>query len=93
MTFEVLDPTPEFKPEGGDIAPRLATLEGKTIGLLDNGKVRVGRFYDFVEEILTKDYAVRGVMRRDKRGASSPMSTELLEEMLTCDAVLSAVGD
>ena len=38
MTFRVLDPTPEKAPPAGHLAPRLATLEGKTIGFISNGK-------------------------------------------------------
>ena len=34
MTFRVLDPTPEKAPPIGQLAPRLAALEGKTIALM-----------------------------------------------------------
>ncbi len=38
MTFRVLDPTPEKAPPAGQLAPRLDTLQGKTIGFISNGK-------------------------------------------------------
>ena len=37
MTFRVLDPTAEKAPPAGKAAPRLASLEGKTIGFISNG--------------------------------------------------------
>ena len=36
MTFDVLDPTNEKTSDGADLAPRLASLEGKTIGIVTN---------------------------------------------------------
>ena len=45
MTFRVLDPTPEKAPPAGQLAPRLATLEGKTVGFISNGKEGTKGFF------------------------------------------------
>ena len=42
MPITVLDPTAEVVTPAGGMAPPLRSLAGKTIGLLDNGKVNVG---------------------------------------------------
>ncbi len=91
--MKVLDPTPERPAEAASPAPALTGLAGARIGLLDNGKIRVDRFCDFVEEILRTEYGVADVVRVRKRNASAPAPSEIMGELLACDAVISAVGD
>ena len=91
--MQVLDPTPERPAEATRPAPALAALAGARIGLLDNSKIRVDRFCDFVEEILRTEYGVADVIRCRKRNASAPAPGDIIGELLTCDAVISAVGD
>ena len=90
--MQVLDPTPE-RPAEARPAPGLAGLAGARIGLLDNSKIRVDRFCDFVEEILRTEYGVADVIRLRKRNASAPAPEDIIGELLACDAVISAVGD
>jgi len=91
--MQVLDPTPERPAEAASRAPALTALAGTRIGLLDNSKIRVDRFCDFVEEILRAEYGVADVVRRRKRNASAPAPDDVLADLLTCDALISAVGD
>ena len=91
--MQVLDPTPEHPAEATPPAPALAALAGARIGLLDNSKIRVDRFCDFVEEILRTEYGVADVVRRRKRNASAPAPDDVLFDLLTCDGLISAVGD
>jgi hypothetical protein len=91
--MQVLDPTPEQPAEAAPLAPALAGLAGARIGLLDNSKIRVDRFCDFVEEILRADYGVAEVVRRRKGNASAPAPDEIMGDLLACDGVISAVGD
>ena len=91
--MQVLDPTPDRPPEAADRAQPLAGLAGTRIGLLDNSKIKVDRFCDFVEEILRTEYGVADVVRRRKRNASAPAPDEIMSDLLACDGVISAVGD
>jgi hypothetical protein len=91
--MKVLDPTAEGPAATVSPAPPLSKLAGARIGLLDNGKIRVDRFCDFVEEILRTEYGVADVVRRRKRNASAPAPDDVLADLLTCDGVISAVGD
>jgi hypothetical protein len=91
--MQVLDPTPERPAETTAPARALTGLAGARIGLLDNSKIRVDRFCDFVEEILRTEYGVADVVRRRKRNASAPAPDEVMGELLACDAVISAIGD
>ncbi len=91
--MQVLDPTPDGPAGAASRAPALADLAGARIALLDNSKIRVDRFCDFVEEILRAEYGVADVVRRRKRNASAPAPDEIMGDLLACDGVISAVGD
>lgn len=91
--MQVLDPTPERPAEAAARAPALTSLAGARVGLLDNSKIRVDRFCDFVEEILRTEYGVGDVVRRRKRNASAPAADDVMVDLVACDAVISAVGD
>jgi len=93
MTIKVLDPTAEGPAALALPAPALPTLHGARLGLLDNGKIRVDRFCDFVEEILRAEHGVAEVVRRRKRNASAPAPDDVLADLLACDGLISAVGD
>ncbi|MGQ4810387.1 hypothetical protein NKDENANG_03845 [Candidatus Entotheonellaceae bacterium PAL068K] len=89
---EILDPTvrtvDRIKP-----TPRLSSLDGKTIGLLDNSKEKADVFLTTLAERLGERFNVTTVMRRRKptysRVAPSPILAELGE---TCDCVITAMG-
>ena len=78
--LEVLDPTPERhggKPE--DTAPRLDTLEGKTVGLLWNGKALGDVALKRTAELISE--RVPNVTFKFYSG-SMPNSPKLLEDLV-----------
>ena len=89
-----LDPTDKVDYGKKAFAPRLDTLAGKTIGLLDISKAKGAFFLDRVEEVLREQYGVKDVLRRMKptvtRTAPEPLKAELREK---CDAVIEALSD
>jgi hypothetical protein len=91
--MRVLNPT--FEDTTATIARpgRLASLAGCTVGLLDNGKIRVAELLDYVEDILRTQYRVAHVLRFKKPDASRPAPSEVVAAMASCTAVISAVGD
>jgi hypothetical protein len=93
MSIRVLDPTCDDATMTSTRPDRLATLQGRTIGLLDNGKIRVYELLNHVEEILRAQYGVTNVVRLKKPDASRPAPPEVIADMKQCDAVISAVGD
>jgi hypothetical protein len=93
MRLRVLDPRLDAEGEAMTMAPPLGSLDGATLGLLDNAKIGTERFFDHVEHILRSRFGVRDVIRRRKPDSSRPAPTELLGELAGADAVLSAVGD
>lgn len=89
-----LDPTDKVERTQKVFAPRLDTLSGTTIGLLDISKSKGVFFLDRVEEVLRQQYGVKEVLRRMKptvtRPAPEAIKTELREK---CDAVIEALSD
>jgi len=93
MSLQVLDPTAEDAAVATTQAARLTSLEGRTVGLLDNGKIRVRELLDNMENILRAEHGVARVIRLKKPDASRPAPADVVAEMKAVDAVISAVGD
>jgi len=93
MTLMVLDPRQVPEGEALRLAPALPSLEGSVVGMIDNAKIGTERLFDFIEEILQKDYGVREFIRRRKPDATRPVPPQLLAEMSGADAILSSTGD
>ena len=88
----VLDPTGESRPAERERVDRPASLEGRTVGLLDISKPRGNIFLDRVEEKLTALGA--SVKRFSKPTFTKPAPVDLRHEIATsCDAVIEALAD
>jgi predicted ThiF/HesA family dinucleotide-utilizing enzyme len=75
-------------------APRLDSLRGKRIALIDNSKYNADEFLHALEGRLTQDYAVAGVERYRKVSPSVPTPPETLARLAqSCDALVHAVAD
>jgi hypothetical protein len=88
----VLDPTAEVAPGTRIPLPRLPSLDGLTIGLLDISKPRGDVFLDRLEQQLTR----RGVtiLRFAKPTFTKPAPIDLRQEIaMHCDAVIEALAD
>jgi hypothetical protein len=93
MAICVLDPTAEEAVTASPRAPRLLSLAGSTVGLLDNGKLRVHELFDELETLLRTEHGVAEVLRFKKPDFSRPMPPEVLAALQACDAVIAGVGD
>ena len=76
-------------------APRLDTLAGKTIGLLDISKPGGSVFLDHLERLLKENLGVAQVVRATKPTFTKPAPTALIEQLIAarCDAVIEALAD
>ena len=89
----VLDPTSERAPGVRARLPRLATLAGATVGLLDISKARGDVFLD---RLAAAPHASAGatVLRFRKPTFTKPAPVDLRQEIATrCDAVIEALAD
>jgi hypothetical protein len=91
-TVLVYDPTVEEASDQEGLARRAATLDGKTIGLLDNTKDLVDVLLGEVQAQLRKDFP-DARFRYFRKESVSGAAPNLLEELATCDAVVTAIGD
>ncbi len=93
-TLTVLDPTVAPMPAHASMAPRPDSLNGKTLGLLANGKRNADHLLDHVAALMAEHYQLKDIVARDKGNASRPCPDDLLQEMLArCDVVVTATGD
>lgn len=92
-TIEILDPRGTVDTQSLPIAERLDSLEGTTIGLLDNSKSNADVFLKAVGEHLQSEYGVEAIVYRRKD--KSPIPADSIADQLhsQCDAVVNAYGD
>ena len=92
MTRVVLDPTGERSPAARQRVPRPASLEGRTLALLDISKARGDVFLDRLASLL----ATRGlrVERYRKPTFAKPAPVDLRHQIATtCDVIIEALAD
>jgi hypothetical protein len=90
----VLDPTAEPEAVEASIAPRLPSLDGKVLGILDNAKPNSDRILDMVAKLLGNKYKLAAIVKRRKHSPSRGVPTELIDELSKeCHFVVTGVGD
>ena len=95
MTIRILDPTVSAEATlDTAVAKRLADLDGKVLGLLNNGKVNGDHLLDLVRARLAARYRLRDVVVIRKASASRVAEdADLARLARECDAVVTAIGD
>lgn len=91
-TTHVYEPHADESGRQDALAPRQASLDGKVIGLLNNTKDLVDVLLDEVQNLLRKDFP-KAEFRHFRKESVSGAAPDLLEELATCHAVVTAVGD
>ena len=88
----VLDPTSERHVAQRERLPRLSTLDGKTVGLLDISKPRGNVLLDRIEQKLRERGAE--VKRYSKPTFTKPAPVDLRQQIaVECGAVVEALAD
>ena len=73
---------------------RPASLEGKTLGLLENSKANSDKVLLEIGRILQEKYGFKEVRMFHKHSASLPTKSETVEDMLNgVDVLITGVGD
>lgn len=93
MTLQVLDPTNETAPPLGQPAPRLMGLVGARIGFISNGKEGTKGFFAHLDRMLREEYGVVDVITRVKSNYSAPADARIVDEIKTCNAAITGIGD
>jgi hypothetical protein len=93
MVLRVLDPTNETAPPLGQLAPRLSTLAGKTVGFISNGKEGTEGFFAHLDRMLRSEFGVAEVVHRQKSNYSAPADRDIVDEIVRWHAVVTGIGD
>ena len=93
MILRVFDPTNERKSAGGEPAPRLSSLKGKTIGFISNGKEGTQGFFAHLDRMLRDEFGVADIVYRRKANYSAPAAAAIVDEIKNSQAVVTGVGD
>jgi hypothetical protein len=92
MARILLDPTSERAPAERQVNPRPASLDGRTVGLLDISKSRGDVVIDELEALLRAD-GIR-TERFRKPTFARPAPVDLRHEIATrCEVVIEALAD
>jgi hypothetical protein len=95
MPIILVNPLNETVSARRERAPRLETVSGKTIGLLDISKPGGSIFLDALERLLKERFDVGEVVRAAKPTFTKPAPDEVIEKLLSsgCAAVIEALAD
>jgi hypothetical protein len=92
MSITLVNPCNERKLIGKP-APRLQTLAGKTIALLDISKPGGSVFLDRLQKLLVANHGVSHVIRHMKPTFTKPAPEDIIEKLRGVDAVVEALAD
>ena len=95
MPTVLINPFDESRHEPRKAAPRLTSLTGATIGLLDISKPGGNLFLDHLARLLQDRCGVTQVVRETKPTFTKPAPDAVIERLmnLRCDAVVEALAD
>jgi hypothetical protein len=91
--MRILDPTNEQKTAGVQLAARLPSLEGLTVGIITNAKEGTKGYFTHLERLLRQEMGVADVVWREKSNYSAPCDAHIVREITNWHAVFAGVGD
>ncbi len=75
-------------------APRLASLAGSRLGLIDDSKRNADVLLEELADVLRTRYEIASIKWHRKPSASRPADPDALKELVAeCDSVIIAIGD
>jgi hypothetical protein len=89
----LIDPRDERRLQDARPAPRLSTLAGRVVGLIDISKPGGSVFLDRLGERLQRDVGVGRIRRAVKPTFSKLAPQALLDDMRDAEAVVLALAD
>ena len=92
-TLKMLDPRASVNLKDRPPVPGLDTLEGKIIGIIDNGQANSTTMFQELAKLLQEKYRLAEVLFKTKpthmQGAPKPIMEEFVSR---CDAVITGLG-
>lgn len=94
MSFTVFNPTDGPVVKGFSPAPRLTSLAGRVVGILDNGKTKSDILLRGIQDLLQAEAGVKEFVVVRKASAYRPAPDEQLDDLARrVDAVVAGIGD
>jgi len=92
-TIKFLDPRAAVNPKERPLVPGLDSLEGKVIGIIDNGQSNSTDMFKELGKLLLKRLRVKEVVFKTKPSHMQGAPKPIMEEMLNrCDVVITGLG-
>jgi len=92
-TLKFLDPRGTVNPHDRLLVPGLDTLEGKIIGIIDNGQSNSTSMFKELAKLIEAKYHVKEVLCRTKPTHMQGAPKIIMDEMLNrCDAIITGLG-
>ena len=92
-TIKFLDPRVTINPKDQPLVPGLDTLEGKVIGIIDNGQANSTTMFQELAQLMQEKFHTKEVLFKTKpthmQGAPKPIMEDILNR---CDAVITGLG-
>ena len=92
-TLKMLDPRGTVNPGDRPVMPGLDSLEGKVIGIIDNGQSNSTAMFQELARLIQEKYQTAAVLFKTKpshmQGAPGPIMEEFVSR---CDAVVTGLG-
>jgi hypothetical protein len=92
-TLKMLDPRASVDTKDRPLVAGLDTLEGKVIGIIDNGQANSTTMFQELAKLLEEKYRPAEVLFKTKPTHMQGAPKSILEEFVSrCDAVITGLG-
>ena len=92
-TIKFLDPRATLNPKDRPLIAGLDSLEGKTIGIIDNGQSNSTNIFQELAKLVQQRFDVKQVIFKTKPTHMQGAPKALMEEVVNrCDAVITGLG-
>lgn len=92
-TLKMLDPRASANPKERPLVPGLDTLEGKVIGIIDNGQSNSTSMFHELAKLLKEMFHPAEVLFKTKPTHMQGAPKTIMDEFVSrCDAVITGLG-
>jgi hypothetical protein len=92
-TLKMLDPRASANTKDRPLVPGLDTLEGKVVGIIDNGQANSTTMFQELAKLLEEKYRPAEVLFKTKPTHMQGAPKAIMEEFVSrCDAVITGLG-
>ena len=92
-TLKMLDPRASVNPQNRPLVAGLDSLEGKVVGIIDNGQSNSTTMFQELAKLIQEKYRTAEVLFKTKPSHMQGAPKATMEEFITrCDAVITGLG-